>query len=164
MAVAKQKIVPCLWFDTQAENAATFYTGIFKNSRITSISRFPNAGQEVHGKPAGSVMVVAFELDGQAFTALNGGPQFTFGEAVSLQVMCETQEEIDYYWRRLTDGGEEGPCGWLKDKFKLSWQVVPTAVPEMMTSGKPGAAERVMNAFMKMKKLDIAALQAAYEG
>lgn len=164
MAIVRQKIVPCLWFDTRAEEAATFYTGIFKNSRITSISRFPNAGQEVHGKPAGSVMVVAFELDGQAFTALNGGPQFTFDEAVSLQVMCETQEEIDYYWRRLTESGEEGACGWLKDKFKLSWQVVPAAVPEMMTSGKPGAAERVMSAFMTMKKLDIAALQAAYEG
>lgn len=164
MAIVRQKIVPCLWFDTRAEEAATFYTGIFKNSRITSVSRFPNAGQEIHGKPAGSVMVVAFELDGQAFTALNGGPQFTFDEAVSLQVMCETQEEIDYYWRRLTEGGEEGPCGWLKDKFGLSWQVVPVVVPEMMTSGKPGGAERVMSAFMKMKKLDIAALQAAYEG
>ena len=164
MAIVRQKIVPCLWFDTRAEDAAKFYTGIFKNSRITSVSRFPNAGQEIHGKPAGSVMVVAFELDGQAFIALNGGPQFTFDEAVSLQVMCETQDEVDYYWAKLTaDGGAEGPCGWLKDKFKLSWQVVPTAVPEMMNGG-PDKAARVMTAFMKMKKLDIAALKRAYAG
>jgi predicted 3-demethylubiquinone-9 3-methyltransferase (glyoxalase superfamily) len=165
MPIAKHKITPCLWFDTQAEEAANFYCSIFKNSKIGKISRFPEAGQEVHKKPAGSVMVVPFELDGQPFTALNGGPQFKFDEAVSFQVICETQEEIDDYWSKLTaDGGQEGPCGWLKDKFGLSWQVVPAAVPVMMTDPDASKSARVMNAFMKMKKLDVAALQRAYAG
>ena len=165
MAIAKQKITPCLWFDTQAEDAAKFYVGIFKNSRIKSVSRFPDAGKEIHGKEAGSVMVVDFEIEGQTFTALNGGPQFTFDEAVSFQVVCETQAEVDYYWSKLTsEGGAEGPCGWLKDKFKLSWQVVPSIVPQLMTSGDAEGAKRVMNAFMKMKKLDIAMIQHAYDG
>jgi len=118
----------------------------------------------VHGKPAGSVMVVAFELDGQPFTALNGGPQFKFDEAVSFQVMCDTQGDVDYYWAALTAGGQEGPCGWLKDKFGLSWQVVPSAIPKMMTDPDAKKSARVMNAFMKMKKLDIATIQRAYDG
>jgi predicted 3-demethylubiquinone-9 3-methyltransferase (glyoxalase superfamily) len=165
MAIAKQKITPCLWFDTQAEDAATFYVGIFKNSRIGSVSHFPDAGKEIHGKDAGSVMVVEFEIEDQIFTALNGGPQFKFDEAVSFQVMCDTQDEVDYYWSKLTaDGGAEGSSGWLKDKFKLSWQVVPSIVPQLMTSGDPEKSARVMNAFMKMKKLDIATIQRAYDG
>jgi len=165
MSIVRQKIVPCLWFDTQAEEAANFYVGIFQNACVGRVSRFPDAGQEVHGKPAGSVMVVEFELDGQAFIALNGGPQFTFDEAISLQVMCETQSEIDHHWNALiADGGQEGPCGWLKDKFHLSWQIVPTIVTGMMTSGNMEGAKRVMNAFMTMKKLDIAKLEQAYAG
>lgn len=163
MAIAKQTITPCLWFDTQAEDAAKLYCSIFPNSKITAISRFPDAGQEVHGKPAGSVMVAAFVLDGQPFTALNGGPQFKHSEAVSFQIMCETQADIDHFWSRLTaDGGQEGPCGWLKDKFGVSWQVVPTAIPRMMSDPDPAKPARVMNAFMQMKKLDIAALERAY--
>jgi len=164
MPIAKQKITPCLWFDTEAEDAAKFYCAIFKNSRISAISRYPEAGQEVHHKPAGSVMVVEFEIDGQTFTALNGGPNFKFNEAISLQVHCETQAEVDYFWSKLTQGGEEGPCGWLKDKYGLSWQVVPAAIPKMMTDADPAKSARVMNAFMKMKKLDIATLEQAYEG
>jgi predicted 3-demethylubiquinone-9 3-methyltransferase (glyoxalase superfamily) len=164
MALAKHKITPCLWFDTQAEDAAKFYVGVFKNSRIVSVSRFPDAGKAVHGKDAGSAMVVEFEIEGQTFTALNGGPQFTFDEAVSFQVMCESQDEIDYYWSKLTaGGGQESQCGWLKDKFKLSWQIVPSIVPQLM-AGDPARAGRVMNAFMKMKKLDIATLQRAADG
>jgi len=164
MQVSAKRITPCLWFDTQAEDAANFYCAIFKNSKITAVSRFPEAGQEVHGKPAGSVMVVAFELDGQPFTALNGGPQFKFDEAVSFQVMCETQVEVDYYWAALTAGGQEGPCGWLKDKFRLSWQVVPSAIPRMMTDPDRAKSARVMNAFMQMKKIDLAAIERAYAG
>jgi len=163
MAIAKPAITPCLWFDTQAEAAAKFYCAIFPNSRITSVSRFPEAGQEVHGKPAGSVMVAAFELNGQPFTALNGGPQFKHSEAVSFQIMCETQSDVDHYWDKLTaDGGQEGPCGWLKDKFGLSWQVVPACIPRMMSDPDPAKPKRVMNAFMQMKKLDVAALEKAY--
>ncbi len=165
MPIAKHKITPCLWFDNQAEEAAKFYCSIFKNSKITEISRFPEAGQEAHGKPAGSVMVAAFELDGQLFTALNGGPQFKFDEAVSFQVPCESQQEIDYYWSALTkEGGQEGPCGWLKDKFGLSWQVFPAAVPKMLTDPDRAKAARVMKAFMKMKKFDLAAIERAYAG
>lgn len=161
MALVRQKIVPCLWFDTKAEDAAKFYVGIFKNSRIGRVSRFPDAGKEIHGKDAGTVMTVEFELEGQSFTALNGGPQFTFDEAISFQVMCNTQDEIDNYWSKLTaDGGEQSPCGWLKDKFKLSWQIVPAIVPELMAGG-PDKAARVMNAFMQMKKLDIETLKRA---
>jgi predicted 3-demethylubiquinone-9 3-methyltransferase (glyoxalase superfamily) len=165
MQLAKHKITPCLWFDTQAEQAAEFYCSVFKDSRITQVSRYPDAGQDIHKKPAGSVMVVAFELDGQPFTALNGGPIFKFDEAVSFQIMCEMQDEIDYYWSRLTaDGGQEGPCGWLKDRFGLSWQVVPSAIPRMMSDPDASKTARVMNAFMTMKKLDIAALERAYGG
>jgi predicted 3-demethylubiquinone-9 3-methyltransferase (glyoxalase superfamily) len=164
MPIVGKTITPCLWFDTKAEDAAKFYCSVFENSKITAVSRFPEAGQEVHGKPAGSVMVVAFELDGQPFTALNGGPQFKFDEAVSFQIMCETQADIDYYWGKLTEGGQEGPCGWLEDQFGLSWQVVPAAIPRMMTDPDPAKSARVMNAFLKMKKLDLAAIKRAYAG
>ncbi len=165
MPIGRKTITPCLWFDTQAEDAAKLYCSVFPNSKITTISRYPEAGQEVHGKPPGSVMVVAFEVDGQPFTALNGGPIFKFDEAVSFQVMCDTQDEVDYYWNALTkDGGQEGPCGWLKDKFGLSWQVVPSAVPRMMSDPDASKSARVMNAFMTMKKLDLATLQHAFEG
>jgi predicted 3-demethylubiquinone-9 3-methyltransferase (glyoxalase superfamily) len=164
MTIARQIIMPCLWYDDRAEEAANFYCSVFKNSKITQVSRYPDAGQEIHQKPAGSVMVVAFELDGQPFTALNGGPVFKFDEAVSFQILCETQDEIDYYWSALTKDGQEGPCGWLKDKFGLSWQVVPSAIPRMMSDPDSSKSARVMNAFMKMKKLDIAAIERAYAG
>ena len=164
MTIARQKITPCLWHDDRAEEAANFYCSVFKNSRITNISRYPEAGQEVHKRPAGSVMVVAFELDGQPFTALNGGPVFKFDEAVSFQIMCDSQDEIDYYWSALTKDGTEGPCGWLKDKFGLSWQVVPSAILHMMSDPDAIKSARVMNAVMKMKKFDIAALQRAFDG
>jgi len=161
-----QKITPCLWFDTQAEEAAQFYCSIFRNSRILSISRYGEAGHEIHGKPAGSVLTVAFELDGQVFTALNGGPVFKFNEAISLQVNCDTQEELDHYWDRLSAGGDETAqqCGWLKDKYGVSWQIVPTVLPDMMTDADSRKTERVMTALLKMKKLDIAELKRAYEG
>ena len=157
-------ITPCLWFDTEAEEAANFYCSIFENAKVGKISRYPKAGQEVHRKRPGSVMVVEFEINGQTFTALNGGPNFKFNEAVPFQVRCETQAEVDHYWSKLTQGGEEGPCGWLKDKYGLSWQIVPTAIPKMMTDPDPTKSERVMNAFLKMKKLDIAAIERAYAG
>jgi predicted 3-demethylubiquinone-9 3-methyltransferase (glyoxalase superfamily) len=158
-------ITPCLWFDTEAEEAANFYVSVFKNAKITGMSRYPDEGQEIHGKAPGSVMVVEFEIDGRPFVALNGGPQFKFDEAVSFQIPCETQEEVDYYWSRLTaDGGKEGPCGWLKDRFGLSWQVVPTALLRMLKDADPQKAKRVMNAFMQMKKFDIARLQRVYAG
>jgi predicted 3-demethylubiquinone-9 3-methyltransferase (glyoxalase superfamily) len=163
MPTIKQKITPCLWFDTQAEDAAKFYTAVFENSRIKQVSRYGEAGREVHGKKAGTVMVVEFEIEGQSFVALNGGPQFKFDEAISFQVFCDTQEEIDYFWNKLSEGGAEGPCGWLKDQFGLSWQVVPSALPQMMMDA--GAkADRIMNAVLKMKKFDLAALQRAYAG
>jgi predicted 3-demethylubiquinone-9 3-methyltransferase (glyoxalase superfamily) len=165
MQISAKRITPCLWFDTQAEEAAKFYCSIFKNSKITEVSRFPEAGQEVHGKPAGSVMVAAFEINGQPFTALNGGPQFKFDEAISFQVVCDNQEEIDYFWSKLTEGGGQGgPCGWLKDKFGVSWQVFPSAVPKMLMDPDRAKAARVMNAFMKMKKFDLAAIERAYQG
>ena len=160
------KIAPCLWFDNQAEDAARFYTGIFKNSRIVTTSYYPKAGFEVHHRPAGSVLTVLFELEGQSFTALNGGPQFKFNEAVSLQVSCASQEEIDYYWNALGKGSDERSqqCGWLKDKFGLSWQVVPASLPEMIADPDPVKAERVFAAMMTMKKFDLAALKRAYAG
>jgi predicted 3-demethylubiquinone-9 3-methyltransferase (glyoxalase superfamily) len=162
--IEQQKIAPCLWFDTQAEDAAKFYVSIFKNSRIKEVRRYGKAGREVHGKEPGSVMVVAFEIDGQAFTALNGGPQFKFDEAVSFQVYCETQDEIDYFWKQLSAGGREGSCGWLKDKYGLSWQIVPAALPQMMTDADGARTDRIMNAVLKMKKFDLAALQRAFAG
>jgi predicted 3-demethylubiquinone-9 3-methyltransferase (glyoxalase superfamily) len=163
---APQAITPCLWFDSQAEEAARYYTGVFKNSRIGRISRYTEAGHDVHGRPAGSVMTVEFELNGQPFTALNGGPQFKFNEAVSFQVMCRTQEEVDYYWDQLTQGGDPKAqaCGWLKDKYGLSWQVAPTELAELMSDPDREAAGRVMEALLPMKKLDIAALKRASEG
>jgi predicted 3-demethylubiquinone-9 3-methyltransferase (glyoxalase superfamily) len=164
MPTIKQKIAPCLWFDTQAEAAAKFYTSVFENSRIRQISRYGEAGREVHGKEAGSVMVVEFEIEGQTFTALNGGPHFKFNEAVSFQVFCETQDEIDYFWSKLSEGGKEGQCGWLKDKYGVSWQVVPSLVPQMMTDADGAKKDRVIAAVMKMKKFDLETLKRAYAG
>jgi predicted 3-demethylubiquinone-9 3-methyltransferase (glyoxalase superfamily) len=161
-----QKITPCLWFDDQAEEAAKFYTAIFHNSLIVSMTRYGEAGHEVHGRLAGTVMTVAFELDGHAFTALNGGPVFTFNEAISFQVRCETQEEVDYYWEKLSEGGDAKAqqCGWLKDKYGVSWQVVPTALLEMIHDPDAAKAQRAMAAMLQMKKIDIATLQRAYAG
>lgn len=164
MRMTKQKITPCLWFNTEAEEAANFYTSIFDNSRINHISRYGNAGREVHGKEPGSVMIVEFELDGQTFTALNGGPQFKFDEAVSFQVMCDTQDEIDRFWSKLSQGGREGPCGWLKDKFGLSWQIVPSALPRLISQARGDRLDRVMGAVMQMKKFDLKALEQAGAG
>jgi predicted 3-demethylubiquinone-9 3-methyltransferase (glyoxalase superfamily) len=158
------KIAPCLWFDNQAEEAAGFYVTVFHNSRIVSVSHYGEAGYEVHRKPAGTVMTVAFELDGQPFTALNGGPAFKFSEAISLQIFCKNQEEVDYYWSKLTHGGDERAqqCGWLKDQYGVSWQVVPTVLLELMTNGD--TSERAMEAMLKMKKIDIAKLEQAARG
>jgi predicted 3-demethylubiquinone-9 3-methyltransferase (glyoxalase superfamily) len=164
MASLKQKITPCMWFDTQAEDAAKLYTAIFANSRIKHVSRYTEAGREIHGKAPGSVMVVEFELEGQTFTALNGGPQFTFDEAVSFQVMCETQSEIDHFWNKLSEGGRESQCGWLKDRFGLSWQIVPSVLPQMMKDADGARSGRIMNAVMTMKKFDLEGLQRAYSG
>ena len=160
-----QKIAPCLWFDRQAEEAAQYYTSIFPNSRITEVSHYGEAGQEVHGMPAGTVMTAVFELDGQSFTALNGGPVFQFNEAVSFQIMCKDQEEIDYYWERLGAGGDPAAqvCGWLKDRFGLSWQVVPKNMSELMNDPDREKAGRAMNAMLQMKKIVIADLEQAVE-
>jgi predicted 3-demethylubiquinone-9 3-methyltransferase (glyoxalase superfamily) len=152
-----QPIVPSLWFDTEAEAAAQFYTSVFKNSSILNVTHYTEAGP----REAGSVMTVEFELDGQRFIGINGGPQFTFDEAISFQITCETQDEVDYYWDKLTDGGSEGPCGWLKDKFGLSWQVVPTGMAEVFADPDPDRARRAMQAMFGMTKLDIAALRSA---
>jgi predicted 3-demethylubiquinone-9 3-methyltransferase (glyoxalase superfamily) len=154
-----QSITPCLWFDTQAEEAAKFYASVFKDSKVGKISRYGKEGFEVHGKQAGTVMTVEFEIAGHKFLALNGGPQFKFNEAVSFQVHCETQEEIDYFWSKLAEGGQEGPCGWLKDKFGLSWQVIPTALPQLLTD--ENSAQRVMKSMLQMRKIDLAALKRA---
>jgi predicted 3-demethylubiquinone-9 3-methyltransferase (glyoxalase superfamily) len=156
----QQRITPNMWFDTEAEEAAAFYTSVFKNSRIVHVARYTEAGP----RPAGMVMTVEFELDGQRFIGINGGPQFTFSEAVSFLVNCEDQDEIDYYWERLSEGGQEGPCGWLKDKFGLSWQVAPTGMDELFSDPDPARATRAMEAMLKMSKLDIAALRAAADG
>jgi predicted 3-demethylubiquinone-9 3-methyltransferase (glyoxalase superfamily) len=164
MPIAKQKIAPCLWFDTEAEAAAKHYVSIFKNSKIRTISHFGNEGREIHGKEAGSVMTVEFELEGQAFVALNGGPQFKFDEAISFQIYCDTQAEVDYFSKRLTEGGSEGPCGWVKDKFGLSWQVVPKVLLDMLMDKDRKKADRAMKAMLQMKRLDIAALERAFAG
>lgn len=158
-----QKITPCLWFDDQAEEAAKFYTSIFRNSKIGNISRYGEAGQEVHGKTAGTVMTVAFELDGQTFTALNGGPIFQFNEAISLQVDCETQEEVDYYWEKLSEGGDETAqqCGWLKDKYGVSWQIVPRILVEILNDADESKSQKAMTAMLQMKKIDINELKRA---
>jgi predicted 3-demethylubiquinone-9 3-methyltransferase (glyoxalase superfamily) len=160
-----QRITPCLWFDDQAEEAVAFYTGIFRNSKIAKVARYGEAGHEIHGKRAGTVMIVAFELDGQAFTALNGGPMFKFTEAISFVVNCETQNEVDYFWEKLlADGGQESQCGWLKDKFGVSWQITPTVLIDMLNDKDAKKAERVMKAMMQMQKIDIKTLKEAYAG
>jgi len=158
-----KKITPCPWFDSNAEEAVNFYTSIFKNSRITNVSRYGEAGHEIHGRAAGSVMIVAFELDGHAFTALNGGPVFRFNEAISFQVNCKSQEEVDFYWEKLSDGGDEKAqqCGWLKDKYGVSWQIVPSILGELMQDKDTRKSERVMSALLKMKKIDIEKLRQA---
>jgi predicted 3-demethylubiquinone-9 3-methyltransferase (glyoxalase superfamily) len=164
MPIATQKIAPCLWFNTEAEDAAKHYTSIFKNSKIVTTTHYGKEGFEVHGKKAGTVMVVEFELEGQRFIALNGGPQFKFDEAVSFQIYCDDQKEIDYFWAKLSDGGQEGPCGWLKDKFGLSWQVTPSALIEMLQDSDSEKVGRVTKAFLQMKKFDIDKLKQAYAG
>jgi predicted 3-demethylubiquinone-9 3-methyltransferase (glyoxalase superfamily) len=153
-------LVTCLWFDTQAEQAATFYTGIFKDGKLGTIHRYGEAGPG----PAGSAMLVEFELNGQKFSALNGGPQFTFNESVSFVVPCADQAEVDYYWDRLSDGGQENVCGWLKDRYGLSWQIVPTVFFEMVSDPDPAKVAQVTKAMFTMTKFDIAALQKAYAG
>jgi|SRR5712692_4147760 len=157
-----QKITPFLWFDNKAEEAAKFYVSIFKNSRIGNISRYGDAGAEVSGRPKGTVMVVTFQLDGQEFLALNGGPQFKFTEAISLVVNCETQREIDELWEKLSEGGAKNQCGWLKDKYGLSWQIVPTVLHKLMQDKDAEGANRVMQAILQMDKLDIKLLEQAY--
>ena len=159
-----KEITPFLWFEDQAEEAVKFYTSIFKNSRLRSMTRYDEEGAKAAGRPKGSVMTVAFELDGQEFTALNGGPVFKFTEAISLVVNCETQEEVDHFWERLSAGGQEVQCGWLKDKFGVSWQVVPTVLIEMLQDKDPQKTKRVMAAMLKMKKISIEGLRQAYEG
>ena len=156
----QQKIVPNLWFDTEAEEAAAFYVGVFENSRIVNVTHYTEAGP----RDAGMVMTVEFELDGQRFVGINGGPEFSFDEAVSFAIECETQEEVDYFWGKLSEGGEEGQCGWLKDRYGLSWQVVPTGMEELFADPDKGRAERAMKAMLGMRKLDVAALRAAADG
>lgn len=155
-----QRITPCLWFDGQAEEAANFYTSIFKNSRVLNISRYGEAGP----MPAGTVLTVDFELEGHEFTALNGGPEFKFTEAISFQVSCRDQDEVDELWDRLSEGGEPGPCGWLKDRYGVSWQIIPTALPELLNDPDPEKSNRVMKAMLGMGKIEIQGLRDAYEG
>ena len=151
------RITPCLWFDTQGQEAAEFYTSIFDNSRIVDVSHYGEAGP----RDAGTVMTVTFELDGQRFVALNGGPGYTFDEAISFQIDCRSQEQVDEYWSRLTDGGEEGPCGWVKDRYGVSWQIVPARLTELLQDTDPQTSQRVMAAMLKMRKIDIATLEEA---
>jgi len=158
------KITPFLWFDTQAEEAAQFYVSVFADSRIKHMTRYGKVGRETHGKEAGSVLTVEFEIGGQAFVALNGGPHLKFNEAVSFQLTCDTQEEIDYFWTKLSEGGQEGHCGWLKDKYGLSWQVVPSVLPRMLSDADSAKSERAMAALLKMKKFDLATLKRAHAG
>lgn len=155
-----EKITPCLWMDDQAEDAARFYTSVFGNSRILGVTHYGEVGP----RPAGMVMTVNFELNGQEFVALNGGPEFTIDEAISFQVGCEDQDEVDHYWARLSEGGEEGPCGWVKDRFGVSWQIVPTRLIELIGDPDPGRSQRAMGAMLKMKKIDIATLERAAAG
>jgi predicted 3-demethylubiquinone-9 3-methyltransferase (glyoxalase superfamily) len=158
-----QKIVTHLWFDNQAQEAVDYYVSIFKNSKIVNLARYGEAGAEASGMPEGSVMTITFQLQGQDFMALNGGPVFTFSPATSLLVNCDTQEEVDELWEKLTDGGEEQPCGWLQDKYGVSWQIVPTILGELMQDEDPSKTERVMEALLPMKKIDIQTLKRAYE-
>jgi predicted 3-demethylubiquinone-9 3-methyltransferase (glyoxalase superfamily) len=151
------EITPCLWFDTEGEDAATFYTSVFPNSRILDVSRFGEAGP----RPAGTVMTVSFELNGLKFVVLSGGPEFTFNEAISFQVSCKDQEEVDTFWSKLSDGGEEGPCGWLKDRYGVSWQIVPKVLPELLGDPDREKSQRVMQAMLKMKKIEIGELERA---
>ncbi|OGU29819.1 MAG: hypothetical protein A2X67_14760 [Ignavibacteria bacterium GWA2_55_11] len=163
------KIVPCLWFDNQAEEAAQYYVSIFaargRKAKMGRIARYGKAGFEIHGRPEGSVMIAEFEIEGQSYTALNGGPYFKFNEAISFQVMCDTQEDVNYFWEKLTAGGDPKAqqCGWLKDKFGLSWQIVPTAITELLSDHRSEASQRAMNAVLNMKKPDIAAVKKAYD-
>ena len=160
-----QKISPCLWFDDNAEDAVKFYVSIFKNSKVGNVTRYGKEGYEIHKKKEGSVMTIDFEIEGQKFLALNGGPIFKFNEAISFQIYCDTQEEIDYYWEKLTEGGDKNAqvCGWLKDKFGVSWQVVPVAMIKMLQDKDSKKTERVMKAMLQMHKLDIDALTKAYQ-
>jgi predicted 3-demethylubiquinone-9 3-methyltransferase (glyoxalase superfamily) len=153
------EITPCLWFDTEGEDAANLYTSVFPNSKILGISRYGSAGP----RPEGTVMTVSFELGGQKFLALNGGPNYTFSEAISFQISCKNQDEVDAFWSKLSEGGEEGPCGWLKDKFGVSWQIVPTALPELLGNPDPEKAQRVMQAMLQMNKIEIDVLERAAE-
>jgi len=166
MSISSNKITPCLWFNGQAEEAANLYTSLFKNSRITKVTRYTEAGQEIHGQPANQVLVVAFELGGQPFVALNGGPQFKFNEAVSFQIDCANQDEVDDFWVKLGEGGDESKrqCGWIADRFGVSWQVVPNVLAKMLDDPDIEKVKRVTVAMMAMKKLDIADLQKAYDG
>ena len=164
MPIARQQITPCIFFDRNAEEAVILYFTVFKNSKITHVLRYGNAGQETHGGTPGAVLAIDFELDGQKFSCLNGGPLFKFSEAVSFQVPCETQEEIDYYWNALTKGGSESNCGWLKDRFGLSWQVFPGRLLTMLSDPDRAKADRAMSAMMKMKKIDLATIERAYAG
>ena len=160
-----QKISPCLWFDDQGEEAAKFYTSIFKDSKIGDVTRYGKEGYEIHGREEGTVMTVEFEIEGQKFLALNGGPIFKFNEAISFQVYCETQEEVDYYWEKLSEGGDEKAqqCGWLKDKYGVSWQIVPTILIKMLKDKDSEKSQRVMKAMLQMHKLDISTLKKAYD-
>jgi predicted 3-demethylubiquinone-9 3-methyltransferase (glyoxalase superfamily) len=157
---AMTNITPCLWFDTEGEEAAEFYTSIFPNSRITHVARYGEAGP----RAAGTAMTVSFELDGKQFVALNGGPEFSFSEAISFQVDCRSQDEVDDYWSRLSAGGEEGPCGWLKDRYGLSWQIIPSRLTELLADPDPETSQRVMAAMLQMKKIEIAELEQAASG
>ena len=160
-----QKIIPCLWFDDKAEEASTFYASVFKNSKIGDVTRYGKEGYEIHRREAGSVLTVEFEIEGQKFVALNGGPVFKFNEAISFQVRCETQKEIDYYWEKLSEGGDEQAqqCGWLKDKYGVSWQIVPIVLGKMLQDKDTKKSDRVMKALLQMRKLDVMALMRAYE-
>jgi predicted 3-demethylubiquinone-9 3-methyltransferase (glyoxalase superfamily) len=164
--MSNHNITPCLWFDTEAEDAAKFYTSIFPNSKITGSTRFGEAGKEFHQKEPGSILTISFELDGRPFSGLNGGPNFKFNEAISFQVFCETQEEVDHFWDKLSEGGDPNAqqCGWLKDKYGVSWQIVPSILLDMIGDQKSEASQRAMMAMMEMKKMDIAGLKRAYEG
>lgn len=153
------QIAPCLWFEYQAEEAARFYTSVFRNSRIESINYYGKEGFDIHGQSEGTVLTVSFRINSQPFTALNGGPLFKFNESISFQIFCDTQDEIDEYWRKLTDGGEESQCGWLKDKFGVSWQVIPSVLPKLLSD--PTKSERVMKALLQMRKFDIEQLKRA---
>ena len=152
-----QQMTTCLWFDTEGEEAARLYTSVFPNSKLGKVTRFGSAGP----RPEGTVMTVSFELDGREFVALNGGPEYTFTEAISFQVFCETQDEVDDYWTKLSEGGEEGPCGWLKDRFGVSWQIIPKALPRLLEDPDAGKSQRVMQAMLGMKKIEIAELERA---